>query len=390
MSNYNIKRVFLIVLDSFGIGSLPDYKDFDDEKSNTFGALIKSGHLNIPNLKKLGLYNIDGINCENNSNSDGSFLRLREVSKGKDTTAGHFEICGEITKIPFPTFPNGFPKECIEKLENAFGAKILCNKTYSGTEVIKDYGEQSIRERKPIVYTSADSVLQIATHTSVFTIEELYTMCQKAREIMKGDFGVNRIIARPFEGEYPFTRSKMRKDFTVLPKNETALDILYKNNFEVISVGKIFDIFSGKSITKNFEAHENNEVANQLLKVQKEDFMGLCFANFNDFDSKYGHRNNVDGYALCLNEFDKFLGQFLKNMQSDDILFITSDHGNDPSTKSTDHSREYTPCLIYGEKIKPNCNLHTKTGLYNISATILDIFNLKANVGESFFGEIKK
>lgn len=385
----NIKRVFLIVLDSVGIGSLPDYKNFDDEQSNTFGALVKSNLLEIPTLTKIGFCNIDGVNYKKEDNPLGSFLRLQEISNGKDTTAGHFEICGEITRTPFVTFPNGFPKNCVEKLEEAFGTKILCNKPYSGTEVIKDYGEQSIREKRPIVYTSADSVLQIATHESVFSVEQLYDMCKKAREIMQGDWKVNRIIARPFIGEYPFVRSKMRKDFTVLPKNETALDILYKNNFDVLSVGKIFDIFSGRSITKNFEAHDNDEVETALFYAQKENFEGLCFANFNDFDSKYGHRNNVEGYALCLNKFDKFLKLFLQNMRDDDVLFITADHGNDPSTESTDHSREYTPCVVCGKNIKPGINLHTKEGLFNITTTILDMFNLKSNVGESFYSKIK-
>ncbi len=387
---FNINRVFLIVLDSLGIGSLDDYPNYDDEISNTFGALTKNENLFIPNLIKLGFCNIDGVDYVKEENPRGSFLRLQEISKGKDSTAGHFEISGNVVDTPFPTFPDGFPKECIEKLEKAFGVGILCNKPYSGTEVIKDYGDQSISEKKVIVYTSADSVLQIAAHTSVFSIEKLYEICEKAREIMKNEWGVNRVIARPFDGEYPFVRNKMRKDFTVLPKGETVLETLQKKSFDVLSVGKIYDIFSGKGITKAIEAHDNDEVATGLLNAQKIDFSGLCFANFNDFDSKYGHRNNVSGYTECLNKVDVFLGEFLKNMRDDDVLFITADHGNDPSTQSTDHSREYTPCVIFGAHIKNGENLHTKVGLYNISSTILDIFNLSSKIGESFLPQILK
>lgn len=384
------KRVFWIVLDSFGIGYTKDANKYGDVGSNTFGALIKTNKLKISTLNKLGLSNIDGVEYKYNKNAKGSYLRLAEVSAGKDTAVGHFEMCGLITEKPYPTFPNGFPKECIKKLEKAFGHKVLCNKAYSGTEVIKDYGEQSIKEKKPIVYTSGDSVLQIACHESSFSVEELYKMCEKAREIMQGDWQVDRIIARPFVDSYPFVRSDRRKDYALPPKQETALDILKNNHFDVISVGKIYDIFSSQGITQALPAHNNKESGEQLLNTQKMDFNGLCFCNFNDFDSKYGHRNNALGYTKALNEFDKVLKKFISKMRKHDVVIITADHGNDPSTESTDHSREYVPCLIYGNNIKANVNLGTKKGLFNMSATILDMFNLKAKKGKSFLKEIEK
>lgn len=384
------KRVFWVVLDSLGIGETVDSAEFGDAGSNTFKALVDTKLLKIPNLNKLGFSNIDVVNYKARKNPLGCYACVQEVSNGKDSAVGHFEMIGEITKKPYPLFPNGFPPECVKKLEKAFGAKILCNKPYSGTEVIKDYGKQSIKEKKPIVYTSGDSVLQIATHESVFSVDELYSMCEKARAIMQGEWGVNRIIARPFIGEWPYTRSDMRKDFALPPHTETALDILKKNKIDVIGVGKIYDIFAGKGITKHIPAHNNHEVGDVMLKLQKQEFNGLAFFNFNDFDSKYGHRNNAEGYARALNEFDMVLGEFLANMGQKDILIITADHGNDPATISTDHSRELVPLLVYGKCLRHNVDMGRIVGMYNTSATVLDMFNLKANMGESFLSNITK
>ena len=386
------KRVFLIVLDSFGIGELPDAENYGDKGSNTLKAVSRSEKFNLTNLKKLGLFNIDGVDvCEKEKAPLADFCRIAEKSKGKDTTTGHWEIAGIITEKPFPTYPDGFPPEITQKLEKETGRGILCNKPYSGTKLLLDYGEEHIKTGKLIVYTSADSVLQIAAHEDVVPVEKLYEYCKIARKIMTGKHGVGRIIARPFTGAYPeFTRTSRRHDFSLVPPKDTMCDILCKNNIEVIGVGKIFDIFAGKGIEKTFPTKSNDDGMEKIKELQKEDFNGLAFINLVDFDMVYGHRNDVDGYAGALTKFDEFIGGFIEDMRNDDVLIITADHGCDPSTESTDHSREYIPLLIYGKELKNGVNLGTRTTFSDIGSTVLDLFSLKGDIcGESFLNLIK-
>ena len=384
----NFKRIFLIVLDSFGIGAEPDAADFNDVGCNTLKSVAASKKFHVPNLRNLGLFNIDGVNCgERVENPSGIFARMRELSRGKDTTIGHWEIAGVVSEKPLPTYPDGFPDEIISELEKSFGKKIICNKPYSGTQVIHDYGQEHIETGALIVYTSADSVLQIAAHEEKVPIEKLYEYCRIARKIMKGDHGVGRIIARPFIGEYPnFQRTPRRHDFSLEPPSETILDVLKKNNFDVIGVGKISDIFAGRGITKSLGINENNsDGMKKTLKIMEENFHGLCFVNLVDFDMVYGHRRDIEGYAQALTDFDVQLGEFLKKMNEDDLLMITADHGCDPGFSGTDHTREYVPLLIYNKKINASKNLGTYPTFSMIAATVAEIFdvNLKTK-GESF------
>lgn len=385
-----IKRVFLIVADSLGIGELPDAAEYGDAGSNTLGAIYKSAKFNAPNLTKLGLFNIAGNGYgEAGKKPLASFARMGEKSKGKDTTIGHWEIAGIITPKRLPTYPDGFPAKIIEELESRTGRKTLCNKPYSGTEVIKDYGREHIKTGALIVYTSADSVMQIAAHESIVPIETLYSYCNIAREILTGENAVGRVIARPFEGVYPFNRTPRRHDFSLQPTNTTMLDILTAHNFATISVGKIKDIFAGKSISEGHSIINNTDGMNITVKLEDTDFTGLCFVNLVDFDMMYGHRNDVEGYANAVTEFDVQVGEFIKKMKTDDVLIITADHGCDPSTPSTDHSREYVPMLIYGSCIKQGIDLKIRDSFADISATILDMFSLpKDTAGKSFYKEI--
>ena len=353
------KRVFLIVLDSLGIGEMPDAYKWNDEGSNTLAAIRNNANFNCPTLEKLGLFNIDGVGG-GVENPIGSFARMTEVSNGKDTTVGHWEIAGLVSNSPFPTYPDGFPQEVIEEFEKLTGRKVLCNRTYSGTEVIKDYGEEHVKTGSLIVYTSADSVFQIAAHEDIVPIEELYSICKTARKILKGKHSVGRVIARPFAGEYPFARTQNRHDFSLAPKNDTLLDLLKENGYKVISVGKISDIFAGKGISESFYTKNNLDGMITTQKIAKSGFEGLCFVNLVDFDSTYGHRNDVDGYAKALTEFDKELEKLLPLLCDEDIVIVTADHGCDPSTPSTDHSREYTPMIIFGNKICSGINLGTR------------------------------
>ncbi len=385
------KRVFLIVLDSFGIGELPDADTFGDKGSNTLMAVNSCGLLNLPTLKNMGLYNIDGITLNGVDIPLGAFGRFAEKSQGKDTTIGHWEICGVISPKPFPTYPNGFPKEIIDKLVKAWKVEgVLCNKPYSGTEVIKDYGKKHLQTKMPIVYTSQDSVLQIACHESVFSVQKLYEFCEIAREIMQGENKVGRVIARPFVGEKIFTRTTARKDYSVNVPYNSLLNELKNKGLSVISIGKIYDIFNGSGITEKISAKENVESEKALNEVVKKDFKGLCFANFVDFDSLYGHRNDPKGYALALNRFDEFLNDFIKNLRQEDLVMVTADHGCDPITTSTDHSREYVPLLAYGEKIKNGVNLGTGSSFADIGATIAENFGFKIKHGNSFLNKITK
>lgn len=369
-----IKRVFLIVLDSFGIGELPDAADYGDEGSNTLAALAKTGKLHIPNLISLGLGSIDGVSCiEKTDAPRAAFGRLSERSRGKDTTIGHWEIAGVVSKEPLPTFPDGFPEEVIAEFSALTSRGVLCNKPYSGTKVINDYGEQHIKSGDLIVYTSADSVFQIAAHEDLVPPEKLYEYCKAARGILKGKYGVGRVIARPFIGAPgAFTRTANRHDFSLEPPEETLLDRLSAQSFDVIAVGKISDIFAHRGITREIPTKGNTDGMKRTLELQKEDFHGLCFVNLVDFDMLYGHRNDSEGYAHALNEFDAWLPEFIAGMKDSDALIITADHGCDPSTESTDHSREYVPLLAFSQQLSIK-NLGTGSSFTNISAMVAEL-----------------
>ncbi len=388
------KRIFLIVLDSFGIGELPDAASYGDEGSDTLGAVGKSEYLDVPNMRALGLYNIDGVSPSGAIDSPkASFARIAECSAGKDTTTGHWEIAGVVSERPMPTFPDGFPREFLEAFSSCVGHGVLCNKPYSGTQVIFDYGREHLDTGDLIVYTSADSVFQIAAHEDKIPLEQLYAYCRTARQMLVGELAVGRVIARPFKGEYPdFYRTSGRHDFSLEPTAETMLDRLKENGFDVISVGKINDIFASRGITDNRGINKDNaDGMEKTLRIQSENFNGLCFVNLVDFDMIYGHRNDVDGYAKALTEFDGYLGRFMENMSNDDVLIVTADHGCDPSTPSTDHSREYIPMLVYGEGIKQGVNLGTLKTFADISAFVLDSFDLPVlKNGTSFKNEVSR
>lgn len=386
-----MKRVFLIVLDSFGVGEMPDAADFGDKGANTLRSCFNTGILNVPNMRRLGLFNIDGVSAgEKTDAPEGAFMRISERSSGKDTTTGHWEIAGCVSEKAFPTFPNGFPPEIIERFEKATGRKVLCNKPYSGTQVIADYGREHMETGALIVYTSADSVFQIAAHESIVPVETLYEYCRTAREILTGEYAVGRVIARPFEGEHPFKRTSRRHDFSLTPPKDTALDILSQNGKDVIGVGKIYDIFAGKGVTKADRAIGNSTDMEITDKFRETDFNGLCFTNLVDFDMQYGHRRDPQGYANALNEFDRWFGEFMKKMRPDDAVIITADHGCDPCHSGTDHTREYIPVLVYGENIFPK-NLGTRSCFGDIGATVLEMLGVSGKVdGESFAREILK
>ena len=385
----DIKRFFLIVLDSVGIGELPDAASYGDEGSNTIKACCSQPGFSVPNLKKAGLFNIDGVDFASGTAKPlGAYGKCAESSKGKDTTTGHWEICGLISKKAMPTFPNGFPKEFLDEFSAQTGRKVLCNKPYSGTKVIADYGKEHLETGALIVYTSADSVFQIAAHESIVPVEQLYEYCKIARELLKGDLAVGRVIARPFEGEYPFKRTARRHDFSLLPPKDTLIDYLSKSGLDVIPVGKIFDIFAGKGLKKANPTVSNADGMEKTLEFSKTDFHGLCFTNLVDFDMLFGHRNDAPGYAKALMEFDKWFGEFLPTLHDDDIVIVTADHGCDPITPSTDHSREYIPLLVLGKKVKP-VNLGIRPTYADIGKTIADIFSVDADIaGESFKNEI--
>ena len=386
-----MKRVFLIVLDSFGIGEMPDAAKYGDEGSNTISAVSKVDGFNMKNMRSYGLFNIDGVKCYKKSiNPKGAFARMTEVSKGKDTTIGHWEIAGIQSEQPLPTFPNGFPEEVINKFEELTGRKVICNKPYSGTQVLLDYGKEHVETGALIVYTSADSVFQIAAHEEVVPVEELYNYCEIAREMLVGEVGVGRVIARPFVGEYPnYTRTSNRHDYSLVPPKTTMLDKLKENNYSVIAVGKINDIFAGKGITEFVRTKNNDDGMEKTIEFAKKEFEGLCFVNLVDFDMLYGHRNDVVGYANALTKFDEQVTDVISNLNEEDILIITADHGCDPTTPSTDHSREYTPMVMIGKKVKSGTNLKTRESFADIAATILEYFGVEQEVsGESFIGKV--
>ncbi len=368
----NIKRVFLIVLDSCGIGDAPDAEHFGDYGANTIKSILESKEFNIKNLLPIGFSHIDGLSFLGEGELKATVARLCEKSKGKDTTIGHWEIAGVVSEKPLPTFPQGFPEDFLREFSQKIGRGVICNKTYSGTEVIKDYGEEHLKTGDLIVYTSADSVFQIAAHESLVPPEKLYEYCRIAREMLNGDLGVGRVIARPFEGDYPFKRTPRRHDFSIEPPKSTLLDELKAEGFDVIGVGKIHDIFAGKGITEHVFTQNNLDGMAKTTEYQKKDFNGLCFVNLVDFDMVFGHRRDVDGYAKALSAFDEWLGGFIKNMRGDDALIITADHGCDPLYKGTDHTRECVPFILYGDGISPE-NLGTIKGFDFISKKIKQI-----------------
>ena len=385
------KRVFLIVLDSVGIGAMPDAHLWGDEGSNTVGAIRRHPDFSCPNLESLGFFNIDTVGGGVDA-PKGSFARMNEASKGKDTTIGHWEIAGIYSPRPLPTYPEGFPKELMAEFERLTGRGTLCNLPYSGTDVIRDFGDEHLKTGKLIIYTSADSVFQIAAHESLVSREELYRYCEIARELLQGEHGVGRVIARPFDGEYPYKRTSGRHDFSLTPPAVTMPDLLKNAGFDTISVGKIFDIFAGRGFTESYPTVSNSDGCDKSIAIMDRDFNGLCFINLVDFDMVYGHRNNLEGYAQAMTDFDKRLGEMLPKLGDEDILIITADHGCDPATPSTDHSREYTPMVITGKSVKGGVNLGTRDSFADIGATVLEYFGLDAGkiYGKSFLKEVTK
>lgn len=383
-----MKRVFLIVLDSFGIGEMPDADQFGDVGTNTLLTCAKSPYFSMPNMGKLGLFNIDGVTAGKREDQImARVARMTEASMGKDTTIGHWEIAGVKSPDPLPTYPNGFPEEVLQPFRDMTGRDVLCNMPYSGTEVIKKFGDEHVKTGSLIVYTSADSVFQIAAHEDVVPVEQLYEYCKMARKILTGKHGVGRVIARPFIGNSGnYTRTSRRHDYSLTPPQKTMLDYLKEAGKEVLAVGKIYDIFAGCGITEHVYTSGNAEGIARTLEYLDKDFEGLCFINLVDYDMLYGHRNDVDGYARALTEFDAKLPEIMGKMREDDILMITADHGCDPGyTVSTDHSREYTPFLMYGGKVTPD-NLGTRKTFADIATTVLKYFNIVPDFdGEAMF-----
>ena len=385
-----IKRIILIILDSLGVGEMHDSLSYGDKDCNTFANVIKnSKNIIIDNFKKLGIGNIKSLNLEPCENPMASIGVCNELSQGKDTITGHLEISGVVTKVPLKTFPNGFTKEIIDEFESKIGRKILGNCVASGTEIIERLGEEHIKTGKPIVYTSADSVFQIAAHEEVISIEELYNMCEIAREMLVGDNLIGRVIARPFVGEVgSFKRTSNRKDYAIDPPGKTMLDYLKEDNKDVISIGKIYDIFNGFGITEKIKTVSNLDGINKTIEIMKKDFNGLLFTNLVDFDMMYGHRNDVEGYANAISEFDSKIPELLENLNEDDLLILTADHGCDPTTQGTDHTREQIPLIVYGKKMKV-VDLGVRNSFSDIGKTVLDLFNIKNDLhGVSFKNDI--
>lgn len=388
------KRIILIVLDSVGIGELPDAADYGDEGSDTLGNISHTvGGLRLPNMEKVGLGNITGIkNINRVEHPTGSFGKCEELSIGKDTVTGHWEIAGVVLRKPLNTYPNGFPEEIIKEFEDKIGRKIIGNKVASGTEIIKELGEEHVKTGYPIVYTSADSVFQIAVHEDVISLEELYRMCSIAREMFMGEKAVGRIIARPFIGEgREFTRTSNRRDFALDPFDKTMLDYIKEKGLNVMSVGKIEDIYNKRGVTDAVHIKNNMDGVDKTLEYMKGDKEGLIFTNLVDFDMLYGHRNDAQGYAKALVDFDNRMPEIISLMNDDDILILTADHGCDPTTSSTDHSREYIPVLVYGKGIKGGIDIGIRKSYCDIGKTVLDLLNVENSLyGESFANEIIK
>ena len=402
------RRVFLIVLDSFGIGRQPDAKDFGDDGSNTLASIATSSFLRCPNLAQMGLFHIDHVredvtDCRHkrsaeeegelfalpphNSVPSGAYGRLNEKSMGKDTTIGHWEIAGIYSKLPLPVYPNGFPPEIITAFEKAVGRRTLCNLPYSGTDVIADFGKEQEETGALIVYTSADSVFQIAAHEKTVSVTQLHAYCEIARKLLSGRHAVGRVIARPFDGVYPnYFRTAGRHDFSLVPPQNTLLDLLITYGKEVIGVGKINDIFAGRGLSQYTRTSGNADGIEKLREYMKTDFTGMCFVNLVDFDMLYGHRNDISGYAKAISAFDAALPEIMSEMRENDLLMITADHGCDPGTPSTDHSRESVPILVAGQKIRRGVNLHTRTTFSDISATIAEYLGLAREETKELYG----
>ena len=385
------KRVFWLIADSFGIGDAPDAAVFGDEGANTLRSCLQSGDLHLPTMQALGLFNIIGVRGEAVDAPIGNFARMREASQGKDTTIGHWELCGLRSDTPLPTYPNGFPSDVLDKLKAACGRDILCNLPYSGTDVIRDYGEEHVKTGALIVYTSADSVLQIAAHEDVVPIDTLYRYCEAARTIMQGEHGVGRIIARPFDGDTTsgFRRTARRHDYSLTPPDKTVLDLLKEAGKDVIGVGKIFDIFAGAGLTASVRTDNNAHGIRETMRLMNEDFEGLCFVNLVDFDMVYGHRRDVNGYTAALNELDSALGTMLETLRDDDILMLSADHGCDPAFRGTDHTRETVPLLVYGKSLKRGIDLGVRDTFADAGATVARFLGAEApRFGTSFAKEL--
>ncbi len=386
-----MKRIFLFVLDSFGIGAMPDAQSFGDINVNTLASCATSPFLHIPNLRKLGLGNIDGVTClERETAPTGAYARLREASMGKDTTIGHWEIAGLVSPDPLPTYPEGFPEEVLKPFREATGRGVLANAPWSGTEVIAKFGDEHLRTGDLIVYTSADSVFQIAAHEEVVPLEDLYAYCRIARRILQGKHGVGRVIARPFVGTSgAYTRTANRHDFSLEPPTRTLLDALKAAGLDAIGVGKIYDIFAGQGTTEHVYNQSNAHGMAHAMNYGDKDFRGLCFVNLVDFDMLYGHRRDIDGYARALSEFDAWLPGFMEKLGEEDMVMITADHGCDPAyTATTDHTREYVPLLIAGKGVRP-VNLGTRDSFADIAATVAELLGVELETpGKSFGREI--
>ena len=386
-----MKRVFLIVLDSFGIGAMPDSEKFGDIQVNTLASCATSDKLHIPNMIAAGLGNIDGVSClPKQALPAGAYARLKEASMGKDTTIGHWEIAGVVSANPLPTYPEGFPEEILKPFREQTGRGVLANAPWSGTEVIDRYGKEHMETGNLIVYTSADSVFQIAAHEEIVPPEQLYEYCRIARKLLQGKHGVGRVIARPFVGQPgSFKRTANRHDFSLEPPMQTLLDAVKKAGLDSIGVGKIHDIFAGIGLTEYVYNQSNANGMEHTDHFAEKDFCGLCFVNLVDFDMQFGHRRNIDGYAQALTEFDQWLGQFLPKLQDEDILMITADHGCDPGyAATTDHTREYVPLMILGKQVKP-VNLGTRASFADIAATVAEMLNVPLDTpGVSFAKEI--
>ena len=390
-----MSRVIWMVIDSVGIGQLPDSEKFGDKNVNTLGNIVKEyNDIKIPNMRKLGIGNIDGVDfIESEKSPIGAFGKCSELSQGKDTTTGHWEMTGVLVETPFKTFENGFPKEIIDEFESKTGRKVVGNKPASGTAILDEFGEHQIKTGDVIVYTSADSVFQIAANEEIIPLEELYKMCEIAREIMMGDNAVARVIARPFIGKKTgeFTRTSNRRDYSLNPFEPTVLDNIKESNLDVIGVGKIEDIFNGQGITEAIHTKDNMHGVDETINYIKKENNGLIFTNLVDFDSKFGHRRNVEGYKEALEEFDARIPEIIDAMKDDDVLIINADHGNDPTYKGTDHTREYIPVLVYGKKMKENVNLGIRDSFSDIGATVADLLNVKMpKHGTSFKKDIIK
>ena len=389
-----MKRVFLIVLDSFGIGAMPDSEKFGDVGVNTLRSCASTGKLHIPNMIAAGLGNVDGVDCLPKTDAPtGAYARLTEASMGKDTTIGHWEIAGIVSPDPLPTYPQGFPKEVLAEFERLTGRGCLCNLPYSGTDVIRDYGAQQQKTGKWIVYTSADSVFQVAANENWIPLEELYDACHKARKLLQGRHGVGRVIARPFVGtpEEGFTRTSNRHDYSLEPPARTMLDAVKDAGLSSIGVGKINDIFAGIGTTEFVYNKSNADGMAHTDHYAAQDFTGLCFVNLVDFDMVYGHRRNPEGYAEALSAFDAWLGDFLPKLGQEDVVLITADHGCDPCYRATtDHTREYVPLLVLGKAVKPG-SLGTRSTFADIAATVTELLGVSYETpGPSFAKEILK